>query len=75
MTDATDKAREALLKRYGGEEGLKKHYQDMQRKSRTHPNNIKGQHRGGFSDTEFAKKASKLGVEARSAKKVTESES
>lgn len=62
----TDKA--SLLAKFGSEEAVSEYYREMQRKSRLHPNNQKGNHRGGFSDKEFAKKMSKLGV-ARRAKK------
>lgn len=61
MTDSTDKARQTLLDKYGGEEGLKQHYRNMQKKSREHPNNQRGQHIGGFSNKELAREAGAKG--------------
>ena len=54
-----------LLEKFGSEEKISEYYRELQAKSRLHPNNQKGNHKGGFSDKKFAKQASKLGVEAR----------
>ena len=66
---AYSKRRETLLQKYGGADGLRRHYQLMQQKSMLHPNKQKGRMHGGFSDKEFARQASRLGVEARKAKR------
>lgn len=55
------KRRETMLKKYGGEEGLRQYYQDLQKLSRLHPNNQKGSHRGGFSDPDLAREAGRIG--------------
>ena len=60
-----------LLKKFGSEEAVSEYYRQLQQKSRLHPNNQKGNHKGGFSNKEFAKQASKLGVEARAKKQQT----
>lgn len=70
MSEATDKRRETMLKKYGGEAGLKKHYQELQKKSREHPNNKKGIHIGGFSNPDLAKRAGELGRARRYGKDV-----
>lgn len=60
MTDY-DKARQTMLDKYGGEEGLRKHYQDMQRKAMQHPNNAKGTAKSGYNNKEVARAAGAKG--------------
>lgn len=54
-----------MLKRYGGEEGLREFYREMKRKSMEHPNNKKGTAKRYFSNPEVAKEAGAKGLEKR----------
>ena len=55
--DRKEKYRQSMLKRFNGDEAaLLQWYQQNQAKSRQHPNNKAGSHRGGFSDKAFARK-------------------
>lgn len=63
-----EKRRQTMLAKYGGADGLRRHYQFMQQRSMENPNKQKGRMRGGFSDPVLAKQASQLGVAARKQK-------
>jgi hypothetical protein len=57
-----------MIKRYGSEDAVRAEMIARQRKSRAHPNNKAGQHRGGFSNVDFARQAGERGRQVRYAK-------
>ena len=57
VEERKQKWRRTMEAKYGGKEGLRKHYRELKRRSMEHPNNQPGKHRGGFSDPKIASKA------------------
>lgn len=65
MSVRSEKWMRAMIERYGSEDAVRTEMKRRQEKSMLNPNRQKGQHRGGFSDIEFAKKAGERGRATR----------
>lgn len=65
MSEQGEKWLASMVAKYGSEEKVRAEMKRRQEKSMENPNRQKGNHHGGFSNKELAKKASKKGLQVR----------